>query len=104
VRNRPPPVPEPIGLKARRVDGQVLVTWQTPFGARRTSFAVFGHMERSEESPTATELATVEGRGRRRFRARLDSLPGRRARYVTVAAFSTEFSRQQHKATAPVRP
>jgi hypothetical protein len=103
VRNRPPRVPEPVDVRGRRSGDEIIVTWRTPFPARRTGFAVYGHTRRGDESPSATESAVVNGKGRQRFHARLRIRPGRNARYVSVEASSSEFSRQRHKATVAVR-
>ena len=104
VRNRPPPVPEPVGVDARREGNEVVVSWRTDFPARRTSFTVFGLNGRGEEAGVAAEPGFVEGKGRTRFRVRLPILRGRRVRYVTVHASSTEYSREQHTAVVAVRP
>ena len=104
VRNRPPKIPEPVDVRARRSGDEILVSWRTPFPARRTGFGVYGHIRRGDEAPSATGLASVEGKGRTRFHARLRTRPGRRARYVSVEAYSTEYSRQQHRATVLVSP
>ena len=103
VRNRPPPVPTPVGVSARRVGGEVVVSWHTPFAARRTSFIVYGLTGRSLRSGSATEPGFVEGRARRRFRVRLRVLPGKRARYVTVDAQSTEERGGKERTTVSVR-
>jgi hypothetical protein len=104
VRNRPPPVPTPVGVSARRSGDEIVVAWHTPFAARRTDFNLIGLTGRSlRSSDFATDHGSIPGKARRRFRVRLRELPGRRARFVRIDAYSTEYRGGAEHVTVPVR-
>ena len=72
----PPPLPAPLGVRARLSGDDVIVTWHTAFPARRTTFLV--------DAGDQLETRAVAGRGRRSFRVTLHSAA--KARRVTVQA------------------
>jgi hypothetical protein len=77
----PPPVPTPLGVRARRSGDDLIVSWHTAFPARRVTFAAFAY-GRTSGRPA---YADVKGRGRTRFRIRLRGARAATAVYVTAS-------------------
>ena len=102
VHNRPPPVPKPTGVRARRRGDEIVVSWTTPFPARRTSFVAYGHLSPDADAVPTTDPAFVEGKARRRFRVRTRIRPGREVRFVTVQANVTEYRGGSAHTTVPL--
>ena len=90
------PVPKPLGLRASKDGHDLIVTWHTSFGARRTAFIVRAGGD--DVVPLASKY--VNAAGRRSFRVRLKHAA--RARRVSVTAFG-ESDRRSRIATVRVR-
>ena len=97
IQRPAPPVPVPLDVEARRDGRSVVVTWRTAFPARRCTFAVFAAPTRRAERDVAG-IEAVRGRGRTRFRTRLQSEDGRPLRWVSILAIG-----EGNAAPKPVR-
>jgi hypothetical protein len=96
VRRPPLPVPRVLDVRAVRRGGSIVVTWRTEFPARRTIFAAFGQRTRKlgpDAIPDLGSIATVRGRGRTHFRARLRPDRPEALRWVGVYAYSVDRTR-----------
>ena len=74
VRARPvPPFPPVLGAAGRRSGRAIVVSWRTPFAARRVTFAMRAKPARNREFRSDADMAIddVKGNGRTRFAVRL---------------------------------
>jgi len=86
-----PPLPAPVGVRARRSGDDVIVTWRASFASRHGVFlvsALRGHAE-----PLA--VRGVGARGRRTFRLTLHDAAKATRVIVSAEGFSDQKSRQQ---------
>jgi len=90
-------------VRARREGRSIFVTWRTKEPARQISFVVEGRRRRSQPPRAIRLFAVVQGRGRTRFRTRLDLEPGDRVRFVAVTAGANVFPTVQRTVVVPVR-
>jgi hypothetical protein len=98
VERRPAlPLRRPLGLTARRRGDEIVVRWRTAEPARRQFFIVAGQGRRdSLETGLPNTLRWVEGRGRRRFTARLRPPPSVRVPWVVVVATSHDSGAERY--------
>jgi hypothetical protein len=99
VRRPTPPVPAPLGVRARRSGRSIVVTWHTAFPARQTIFSVV--VGRSRQRPSGTEV--VRGHGRTHFRARVRPRGAGPIRLAWIAAFGLSGGRTPPITVVPVR-
>jgi hypothetical protein len=95
VVRRPPPVPVPLDVSARRRGGSVLVAWRVAFAGRHVVFIVAGRRARAGD---LLAFRTVRGGRAGRFHARLRA---RGIRWVRVIAQSRAGG-PEHTVTARV--
>ena len=98
-----PPTPRPRDVRARREGQSIVVTWRTRRPARKVSFVVDGRRRRSQPARAVHLFDSVEGRGRTRFRARIELKPGDRVRFVAVTASGNVLPSVQRTVVVPVR-
>ena len=102
VRRRPlPPLRAPLDVRARRAGTAVVVTWRTAGPARRMWFMAFTRRTRGRSFTPESASRYVRGRGRHRFRVRLEG--ARRARYVVVHAAAQDPPSRLERVVVPVR-
>jgi hypothetical protein len=97
IVRRPPAVPQPLGVSARRRGTSVVVSWRAAIAGRHVTYFVLGYRSRRARNPIT--LTTVRARRAGRFHARLPA--ARRVHYVTVVALSRAGG-PERKASAPV--
>jgi hypothetical protein len=93
------PLPQVLNVRAVRQDGAVVVTWETDRPAKRVAFRVRGRLSRRDRFPVVEE--SVRGRGRRRFRLRVQLREVRELGDIEVIAVSVvrdrpPFDRRTH--------
>lgn len=97
-----PPTPLPLDVKARREGRTVSVSWRTARPARQVTFFVDGRRRRPEVAQKLNLIASVPGRGRTRFRARLRLEPADHVRFVGVTASGNVLPSRQRTVVVPV--
>jgi hypothetical protein len=103
VRRPAPPVPAPLGVRARRQGRAIVVTWHTAAPARRTFFYVVGRRTRRATLGSTSASELVRGHGRTHFRVRLRTSEPEAIRWVSLAALSIDRDRAPKPVVVPVR-
>ena len=102
VRRRPvPPLQPPLDVRARRLGGDVLVTWRTAAPARRLQFVAFTRRTRGRRPTIDSSIAARAGHRRRHFRVRLRHARG--ARFVVLQAGMTDPPFRRRIVVVPIR-
>jgi hypothetical protein len=97
LRRRPvKPVFAPLDVRAVRRGRRLDVSWRYPRRARRVSFEVEARRPAHRQSYARRFFAEVEGRGHRRFHARLH-LRGRDVVPFVAVTASADYPPGQHK-------
>jgi hypothetical protein len=99
----PPPVPVPLGVRARRLGKTITVTWHVPRRADRVTFIVQARSTPRTDIEQARLADVVEGHHRHGFMSRLRLQRGDRVPYVAVTAAGLDPPHTQHTVVVPVR-